>query len=239
MKSDNLTLAGLVSLIFLVFVSCQAPAPQQRNDTGRPFDSTGNSLSERSAVPGIFSPSEDQIIKAFAAGEILAKTVSSKANFGQEQVLNVPIPGHNPLKLSITFMPPLEEAKSKGYEFGKRQGRTPDERAERMRLLKKNVNRAVSFKADLPIPSEIQEDENANLPSISVELINVDGQMIEPESQPRFEIPSPKELLASSEQWFSFPLYQGNSPNLTDKMNKMTLVIKIGGEERRSEFRLK
>ena len=106
-------------------------------------------------------------------------------------------------------------------------------------MVKKKLNQEVVFFADLPISDEVAKDDNASLPAISFQLLDGAGKSVEPREQPAFQIPPPHDLLASNENWFSFPLHGGGGPHLTDKMDKFTVVVRVGDDEQQLVFNLK
>jgi hypothetical protein len=88
------------------------------------------------------------------------------------------------------------------------------------------------------------KDANDAIPAISYHLLDKDGGPVSPTTQPDAYIHSGKDLIdavAVAEEGLPliFPLNTGSVPNLTNKMDKMTLVVDIDGSERKLEFRLK
>jgi hypothetical protein len=241
-------IASLI-LVCLIFAGCDAPPSPPDQTNGAEGASANDNVkagmragdkdrAERAAASPVFNPSAEQIDKAFAAGESLAK-MSGKRPFGEGKVLDIPVQRHKSLKISIFFMPPLVEARNKGYDFGKRPGGTPADRAAVIGLVNKNLHQDVTFYADLPISDEVHKDDNASLPTISFELLDHTGKRVEPREQPGFQIPLLHDLLASNERWVSFHLHGEGAPHLTDKMDTLTLAVRVGDEEQQLVFRLK
>lgn len=240
-------------LVCLVLAGCDAPsggapsnAPSNAQVNAAPpvapntkaGDVAGDRMMSGRAANPLFNPSLEQVDKAFSQGESLAKN-SGKKPLGESKVLEVHVQGHKPLKLSIFFMSPLAEARNKGYDFGKRPGGTVADRAEVINLITKKLNRDVTFFTDLPISNEVSNDDNASLPSISFELLDGAGGRVRPREQPGFQIPPQHDLLASNEFWVSFPLQGSAGPHITDKMDSLTLVVRIGDDEQELVFNLK
>lgn len=194
----------------------------------------------------LFAVTQEQLRKSFDDFESKGEN-NQQVSVGEKQTLTVVARGSNDtesLKLTVMFLPPIEQAGDKGYQFGLvAKSRTPDDRKDfentSLTTIMNNRNQ-VTFRVWLDQP----KDPNAAIPPISYQLLDKDSQRVNPTTQPASYIFSGKDLigdvaLAEDGQELIFPLYRGVTPNLTDKMDKMTLVVKIDDTERNLEFRLK
>ena len=90
---------------------------------------------------------------------------------------------------------------------------------------------------------EQPKDDTATIPTISFELLDKDGQRVKPTTQPTSYMAGNDIItavaLAEEGQELIFPLSNSTATYLTDKMDKMRLVVSIDGVEQTLEYRLK
>jgi len=232
----------LCSITLLAF-SCHT---NQGNGTATTVASNSTPTPTQESVNKIFAVTEKDLRQAYddyeAKGE-KQQTVS----LGQKQSLFVTAKtftgGTETLKLTVMFLSPLDQARDRGYQFGLvAKQRTPDDRKDSenasISLIRGDMNQ-VAFRVWLDQP----KDPNASLPAISYELINKDGNRIKATTEPGGYLFSGKDLIgdvAMAEEGLplAFPLLNGTAPNLTNKMAKMVIVVKIDDGEANLEFKL-
>ena len=197
-------------------------------------------------VPAIFNVTPKDARKAFDEYEARGEK-GQQVGIGEKQTLTVVAQGsHGPenLKLTILFLPPLAQARQKGYEFGLvAKQRTPADRKDfedtALKMIIQESNN-VAFRVWLDQP----KDSSATAPTLSFHLLDKVGQRINPTDEPTAFVFSGKDLLgdmaiAQDGLPLIFPLRNGAAPNLTSKMNMMTVVLGMDGAERNLEFHLK
>ena len=201
----------------------------------------------QAAPPAVFTATQDQLRKAFDDYELKGEA-GQKVGLGESQSLSVLAQGSHgaeTLKLTILFLSPVEQAKSKGYEFGLvAKQRTPDDRKD---VESSSIATIMSGSGEVNFRVWLEQpkDADAAIPAISYKHLDKDGHPVNPSTQPDSYVVSPsKDLIgdvAIAEDGLPlvFPLKAGSVPNLTDKMDKMTLVVSLGGGERNLEFKLK
>ncbi len=172
--------------------------------------------------------------------------------FGDQKTLNVTATdSFNPsrtenLKLTITFLPPIAQARKRGYEFGKvARGRTPeDQRAVETRAvngIREKGGSEILFNVKLQAPG----NENSVLPRINFLMVNSEGRRISPNKQPTEFTVGENDIigavaLAENGQDLIFALKAGDLPNITESMTKMMLLVIFNGEsEEAIEFQLR
>jgi hypothetical protein len=258
MRLRNFTLAAAVALA-CCSAACGPDASAPANNAAEASNNSnmnGRALAaDRTASPTpaaskggvspIFVASETQLRSAFDAYESRGEQ-QQKVGVGEEKSLDVTAQGSHgaeTLKLRVLFLPPLEQAKAKGYSFGLvAKQRTPDDRKAFENVSVSNISKRKE-QVDFRVFLEQPKDDSAALPSISFELLDKDGHEVKPTTQPTsFE--SGKDIitavaLAEEGQELVFPLLNAGSPYLTDGMDKLRLVVSIGGAEQTLEFRLK
>jgi hypothetical protein len=249
----HLTLAALLSLACFSS-TCQpdASAPANNSSDTSPANSSARTTSpEARSTPGaliinpIFDVTPDQLRAAFDDYESRGES-GQHVSVGEEKSLNVTANGsHGPgtLKLRVLFLSPAEQARAKGYTFGLvAKQRTPDDRKavenSSLSIISQRLNQ-VYFHVFL----EPAGTDDESIPVISFELLNGDGQRISPKTQPT-SYSAGKDLigsvaLAEEGQELSFPLYNGTTPHLTNRMEKMSLIVHAGDTEQTLEYRLK
>lgn len=239
-------LLALLLLSICFTVGCQRQGSAPANNTERTLKLTSNAPSPQESVNPIFAVTQDQLHKAFDEYETKGEN-GQQVSVDEKQTLNVSVQdshGSETLKLTILFLPPLEQARQKGYEFGLvAKHRTPADRKDFEEVSVKTIMQGsndVTFRVWLDQP----KDDNATIPTISYQLLDKDGQRINPTTQPGSYIFSGKDTigdvaLAEDGQPLIFPLNSGSTPNLTSKKNKMTLVVSVDGAESNHEFHLK
>lgn len=190
-----------------------------------------------------FTPTEPQLRSAFVTHERLARERSRQYEFGQAKTVQVPVEGHDPLILSVVFMPPLEEAKKHGFEFGKVRGRSNSDRKAQIDPLVRRVREGkvdVRFEVILKVPEAVRQDTNTHLPEISFTLMNEEGVKLDPISPPTIDLPSPRDPFPDQVHNLLFPLKDKNThdPLFTETMRKVRLTVRFGQIERQVEFDL-
>jgi len=148
------------------------------------------------------------------------------------------------LELSILFLSPLERARTSGYSFGLvAKGKSPpDRKGIEDGAVAKATNSAtqVNFRVFLQQPS----NEETSIPSIRFTLVDKDGKPLQPTTQPRSFIEPGKDIqtqlgLAQAGQELIFPLFNGATPNITQTMDRIRLLVTVSGTEQQLEYRLK
>jgi len=233
----------LCSITLLAF-SCGSNQANS-NSTAIAMASNSTPTPAQASVNKTFAVTEKDLRQAYddyeAKGE-KQQTVS----LGQKQSLFVtakPIMGGTEtLKLTVMFLSPLDQARGRGYQFGLvAKTRTPEDRKDSEKasisLILAAMNQ-VAFRVWLDQP----KDPNASLPSVSYELIDKDGNRIKATTDPGAPVFTGDLFgdvaLAEEGAPLTFPLLNGTVPNLTDKMTKMVVVVKINDAEANLEFKL-
>lgn len=193
-----------------------------------------------------FVVSAIQVRKAFDEYELKGEK-NLKVSVGEDHSLGVTAQGpFNPqsLTLSVNFLSSVDQARKFGYEFGLvAKNRTPADRKDfedRLvgRILEQS-NQAAFIVKLLPVPSP-----DLNVPSISFALLDQNGQSINASTQPSDYSASPLDLFAAvaleqDGQELIFPVTSGSVPLITNKMDKMTLVVDVDGQQRKFDYSLK
>jgi hypothetical protein len=237
-----------LTLFFLVILFATACATNQSGNA----NSTGNSLASQPAPPPaqdavnrVFDVTQQNLRAAFDDGRALAQR-SPTIHVGQEQSLNVSaqvLRGTETLKLTVTFLSPLDQARREGFERGGgAQPRTPvPTPTEDTALTMFFENRSrVDFRVRLQQPS----DSNAGLPTFSYALLDKDGDRIPPTEEPGPLLDNPEShgLLGDFDPAGSpliFPVFNGAIPNLTSRMDTMVLIVRVDSDEHRLQFQLR
>ncbi len=193
-----------------------------------------------------FLVTPDQVRKAFDEGELRGEN-NQTISVGEEHSVNVvaqnPLGGTENLKLRVLFLSPLDQARAKGYEFGLvAKNRTP---ADRKDFEDRAVSTTTIGSNEVRFRLFLQQPKNAdaNIPSITFELVNQDGKRIVPTTLPGSMVAAPKNLIGSISlalegEPLAFPLFDGAVPSLTSKMKKMSLAVAIDGAVQNLEYRL-
>lgn len=213
---------------------------------GRTPGLAGTASPTQDVVNPAFVVTEDQVRKAFDEAELRGEN-NQTISVGEEHSANVvaqnPLGGTENLKLSVLFLSPLDQARAKGYEFGLvAKNRTP---ADRKDFEDRAVTTTTAGSNEVRFRLFLQQPKNAdaNIPSITFELVNQDGKRIAPTTLPGSMAAAPKDLIGSialalEGEPLAFPLFDGAVPSLTSKMKKMTLAVAIDGAAQNPEYRL-
>ena len=248
----HLMFATVLSLAYYS-AACQPDnsAPSSNTVAASPSNSQARtasnaaSLTAAAGVNPIFVTTPDQLRAAFDEYELKGENKQT-VGIGEEKSLTVTAQGaHGPesLKLRVLFLPPLEQAKAKGYSFGMvARQRTPDDRKDFENVSVSTISQR-SDRVDFRVFLEQPKDDTATIPTISFELLDKDGQRVKPTTQPTSYTAGIDIItavaLAEEGQELIFPLSNATSPYLTDKMDKMRLVVSIDAVEQTLEYRLK
>jgi len=196
-----------------------------------------------------FTISVDQARKAFDDFELKGEK-GDKINLGEVHSVNVTAQGpQGPLPtqqtLSLRFLPPLDQARKFGYEFGLvAKNRTPADRKDfEDRIVQRIVdhsNQAVFIVKLLPVLFA----SAANEPIISFVLLDQNANSIDPSKKPDHYVASDKDLfdavaLEKDGQELIFPVTNGSVPRITNKMDKMTLIVEVDGQKAKLDYSLK
>lgn len=187
-----------------------------------------------------FTFTEEQVHRAFADYENKGKR-HEKVIIGEEHVVSVPAVGplgnRESLKMSVVFMSPLWQARKSGYEFGiVARSRTDADRKDFIRAVINRLNRR-SDVAYFEVTLEPPKDSNIGPPQVSFALLSRSGDRIEPSVRPQFVFPG-RDILADRVEPLSFRVGSAASPLITNKLDKMVVVVDPGDGERRLEFNL-
>ncbi|MBV9925262.1 MAG: hypothetical protein JOZ96_09630 [Acidobacteria bacterium] len=188
-----------------------------------------------------FTVTEDQLRKAFADFEKKGKR-HERVTFGEEHAASVQVSGptgnRESLKLSVVFLSPLWQARKSGYEFGLvARTRTEADRADFLRVVLQRIkSRAglASFEVTLAPP----RDSNVTPPQVSFVMLGSGGARIDPSARPQFDIPG-RDILASPVETLTFKVGTAAAPLVTNKMEKLVVVVNPGEGEQRLEYDLK
>jgi len=243
MKLRTLTLTILLSLACYAPDCDPKPGPSSVNSSKTTAPANANRSGTQPAAPAAtgavnptFSVTEDQLRAAFndyvSRGE-----KKQNVSVGEEQSASVNAQG---AKLRVLFLPPLEQAKAKGYTFGLvAKQRTPDDRKAFENV---SVSRILQRTQQVDFRVFLEDDGGAD-PVVSFELLDKDGQRIKPTTKPGSFSAGADIItavaLAEQGQELSFPLFNGTRPYLTDEADKMRLVVSVDGTQQTLEFRLK
>jgi hypothetical protein len=244
-----LTLTILLSLAFYA-PDCQ-PKPDKPSDNSGKAANSGNNngISTQpaatviGAVNPLFSVTEAQLRAAFA-DYVSRGEKKQKVAVGEERSADVSVEGtHGSLKLRVLFLPPLEQAKARGYSFGLvAKQRTPEDRKAFEDVSIKRILQRTQ-QVDFRVFLQQANDDDAAIPTITFKLVDKDGQQINPTTQPTSYTAGRDIItavaLAEEGQELSFPLFSGTHPYLTGEMDKMSLVVSVGGAEQTLEYRLR
>jgi hypothetical protein len=244
MIRKNIWLTVFVSCVALI--GCQSqPSPTEGN-ASRSLSLATTPTPSPNVVHPKFVINADQARKAFDEYELKGEK-QQKVTTGETQSLKVT--AQSPTKpvsltLSVVFMSPLSQARKHGYDFGLvAKNRTPADRKDfEDRMVARVVqqsNQAMFVVRLLPVP-----DSDTNVPSISFELLDQAGNRISPTKQPGDYTAPANDIIAAvaleeNGQELIFPVFSATVPAITDKMDKLTLVVKMDGQEQRLEFNLK
>lgn len=207
-----------------------------------------STLPETSGVVNpLFVVSEDLAGQAFDQYEKMGEN-QQKVTIGEEQSLDISVQGISTtekLKLAVLFLTPLDHARTRGYAFGLvAKTKTPEDLKDVRNVVVNQAvqnGRSVTFKVKtIAFP----KDPNVNEPAISFVLLGPNGDRISPTTAPSSFIPDEKDLITAvawenDGQDLTFPLYSGSAPNVTNTMEKMTLVVIINEQDRNLTFSLK
>lgn len=243
-----LMLTVLLSLAYYA-PDCQPNPDKSSNNSGKagnPGNQNGTNTQPATtgAVNPMFSVTESQLRAAFA-DYVSRGEKNQKVAVGEERSADVSLEGTHgsgSLKLRVLFLPPLEQAKARGYSFGRvAKQRTPEDRKAFEDVSIRRVlqtTQQVNFRVFL----QQATDNNAEIPTITFKLVDNDGQRINPTTQPTSYTAGRDIItavaLAEEGQELSFPLFNGTRPYLTGEMDKMSLVVVVGGAEQTFEYRL-
>lgn len=241
-----LTLTILLSLAFYA-PDCQPNPDKPSNNSGKAENSgnqNGTSTQPAAALIGavnpMFSVTEAQLRAAFA-DYVSRGEKKQKVAVGEERSADVSVEGGS-LKLRVLFLPPLEEAKARGYSFGLvAKQRTPEDRKAFEDVAIKRILQRTQ-QVDFRVFLQQTNDDDAAIPTITFKLLDKDGQRINPTTQPT-SFTAGRDIitavaLAEEGQELSFPLFSSTRPALTAEMDKMSLVVSVGGAEQTLEYRL-
>jgi hypothetical protein len=233
----------LCSITLLAF-SCYSNEGNS-NSTATTLAANSTPTPTQESVNKVFDVTEDDLRKAYDSYEAKGEK-NQTVSLGQKQSLFVTAKtitgGTETLKLTLMFLSPLDQARNKGYQFGLvAKTRTPEDRkaVEKavISLIRADMNQ-IAFRVWMDQP----KDPNASLPSISYELINKDGQRIKATTDPGAPVftghPIEDTAMAEEGSPLTFPLLNGTTPNLTNTMAKMVVVVKIDAKEANLEFKL-
>ncbi|MDQ3666516.1 MAG: hypothetical protein M3410_08040 [Acidobacteriota bacterium] len=113
------------ALTLILSAACFVAACQPQDSTSPNSSSATAALTEspsptQDSVNHIFVVTEEQLRKAFNDYEAKGEE-NQDVSIGEKRAVDISVPsphGTESLKLSIMFLPPLEQARHKGYEFG-------------------------------------------------------------------------------------------------------------------------
>jgi hypothetical protein len=245
-----LTLTILLSLAFYA-PDCQPNPDKPSNNSGKAENAgnqNGTSTQPAATVIGavnpMFSVSEAQLRAAFA-DYVSRGEKKQKVAVGEERSTDVSVEGTHgsgSLKLRVLFLPPLEQAKARGYSFGLvAKQRTPEDRKAFEDVSIKRILLRTQ-QADFRVFLQQADNDDAAIPTITFKLVDKDGQRVNPTTQPTSYTAGRDIItavaLAEEGQELSFPLFSGARPYLTGEMDKMSLVVSVGGAEQTLEYRL-
>jgi len=230
-----------LTLFFLVVLGVATCATNQSGNANRTvssFDSQASPTPVPETVNRVFDVTPQNVRGAFEDG----RRLRTDPKFGQEQSVDVTaqvLTGTETLKLTITFLSPLNLARRAGFH---RRGESPPG-PDDMELTTIFQNRSqVDFRVRLQQP---RRDTQPNLPTLSYALLDKDGNPISPTDKPVTETlidnRENHDLLQAFEPEglpLVFPVFNNAIPNLTNRMDTMVLIVKVGSDEHRLQFRL-
>jgi hypothetical protein len=188
-----------------------------------------------------FTVTEDQLRKAFADFEKKGKK-HERVTFGEEHAASVgaaqPSGSRESLKMSVVFLSPLWQARKSGYDFGLvAQSRTEADRADFLRAVLNRINSRVGL-AYFEVTLEPSKESNINPPQVSFVMLGNGGARIDPSARPQFNF-SERDIIASRVEALTFRVGTAAAPLVTNKMDKLVIVVDPGEGEQRLEYDLK
>lgn len=246
MNQERALLGFVAFAVFALLANCTYQNSAATMRKARTFSFVPSPSPATNVINAKFVVSESQVRKAFDEYELKGEKVL-KVNIGEQHTLGVTAQGplnSQSLSLSVNFLSPLDQARKFGYEFGLvAKTRTPADRKDvedRMvgRIVQQSSQAAFMVKL-LPVPSP-----DLDVPSISFTLLDQDGQKISATTQPSDYSASPLDLfqavaLEEDGQELFFPVTSGSVPRITNKMDKMTLIVDVDGQQRQLDYSLK
>jgi hypothetical protein len=240
------TLAGGVAAVLLSCSFGAACNTEDRSSSNMAAVASSSLPVSAETVNPVFVVTEEELRKAFDSFELKGEG-NQNITLGQKLLLKIQakrIDGSlETLNLTIMFLQPLDLARQKGYSFGLvAESRTPEDRKAfengAISTILKQSNE-VTFRVWMDQP----KDPNASIPLIVYQLIDKSGSGLDPITQPT-SYESSNDLLgdvaiAQEGQLLTFPVFSGPNPNVTDKMSKLTLRVKIDDAISDREFTLK
>jgi len=225
-------------LVVLVVATCATNQSGNANRTVSSFDSQASPTPVPETVNRVFDVTPQNVRGAFEDG----RRLRTDPKFGQEQSVDVTaqvLTGTETLKLTITFLSPLNLARRAGFH---RRGESPP-RPDDTELTTIFQNRSqVDFRVRLQQP---RRDTQPNLPTLSYALLDKDGNPIsltdKPVTETLIDNRENHDLLQAFEPEglpLVFPVFNNAIPNLTNRMDTMVLIVKVDSDEHRLQFRL-
>jgi hypothetical protein len=237
-----------LTLFFLIILSatgCVTNQSENAKSTVNGLDAPTAPPPAQDAVNRVFDVTQQNLRAAFDDGRALAQR-SPTLRVGQEQSLNLSaqvLRGTETLKLTVTFLSPLDLARREGFARGggappRTPVPTPPEDTA-LTMFFENRSR-VDFRVRLQQP----RDRDASLPALSFALIDKDGNQISPTEGPGplLENPESHDRLGDFDPAGSpliFPVFKGAIPNLTSSMDTMVLIVRVDSDEHRLPFQLR
>lgn len=258
MKNKFYLFCFLLVALFCFQVSCEAPGNNSPGNTHLSLSENRGSLmhSENRSITApedtvhpIFLITSDEVRQAFNE-YVLKGEKKQKVAIGEQQSTNVlATDPFNPssveeLKLTVTFLPPLAQAQKRGYEFGLvAKARAPEDRKALENLAVSSISQKsneINFNIKLQLPKNLK----MTIPAISFRLINSSGGRIDPTKEPANYLPAENDVIGAvalkeNGQELIFPLKYAEAVNVTNKMDKITLIVIINNEERQMQFQLR
>jgi hypothetical protein len=236
MKIQILALT-LFFLVILFATGCGTNQSGNANATASSLASQLTPTPAQDSVNRVFDVTPQSLRAAFNDGRAQR---GPTLRVGQEQSLDVSaqtLRGTETLRLTVTFMSPLDQARREGFVNGRgAPPRTPrPEPAENSALTTIFEHRnEVNFELEISQP----RDHTAVLPTFSYALLDKDGNRIDPTSGGGPFLPEGPDLLTPPPPLL-FPVLNGTIPNLTNRMDTMVLIVKVDSDEHRLQFQLR